>query len=380
MSASAPGGYNTSSANCTANNQSPVNLSRSTADECKRACDFSVDPIETQTASISVDNGIIIRLTNLASPPTAIYNNIKYGCSKIELYGNAQHAYDNTWSQLELVVYFTSPGYKTVLMSVPVNSSGATDTPSTRFFNAFVGHTDSQAKISLGASWALQNAVPADMSYFVYPGRDFTCGAECMWIVYNSPIQINATDYAAVKKVLTSSWRKPLQQLSKPGEPEERHVWFRNATEENPAYMQKDGKVYMKCRRLNTKGQVAGEEGFDNMREGFFGGAIEGLDNPPAPPPVVKSGGVKSAEKKEKDANTALRAKNVRAYIYGYYLQFGGMWGILLIVLGTAFTILLQTVWSQTIDETFDWFMTVPNFIHAFVSPPSSAYPPSSSS
>jgi len=252
-------------------------------------------------------------------------------------------------------------------MSVPINSSGATDTPSTQFFNAFVGHTDSQSKISLGASWALQNAIPADMSYFVYPGRDFACGTECTWIVYNSPVQINATDYAAVKRVLTSSWRKPLQQLSKPGAPEERHVWFRSATEENPAYMQKDGKVYMKCRRLNTKGQVAGEEGFSNAREGFFGGAIEGLDNPPAAPAVVKSGGVKTAEKKEKDAKTAQQAKNVWAHIYGFYLQLGGIWGILLIIFGTAFAVLLQTVWSGTMNETFDWIVTIPNFIHEFL-------------
>ena len=364
----APTGYVDTSANCTANNQSPVNLSRSTADECKRVCDFSVDPIETQKASIEVDNRIIIRLKNLASQPTATYNNIRYACSKIELYGNAQHAYDNTWSQLELVVYFTSPGYKTVLMSVPVNSSGATDTPSTRFFNAFVGHTDSQSQISLGASWALQNAVPADMSYFVYPGRTFTCGEQCVWIVYNSPIQINATDYAEVKRVLTSSWRKPLQQLSAPGNSDERHVWFRNATEENPAYMKKDGKVYMKCRRLNTRGQIAGEESFSNMREGFFGGAIEGLDNPPEPAPTIRSGGVKAADKKEKDAETAVRAKNVLAYFYGFYLQIGGIWGILLIVFGTTFVILLETVWSDTMDEMFDWIMTNPNFIREFFS------------
>jgi hypothetical protein len=302
----------------------------------------------------------------MSSPPTATYNNIKYGCSKIELYGTAQHAYDNQRSQFELVATFTSPGYKQVMMSVPVNGSGAMDTPSTRFFNAFVGNTDSQSQISLGRSWSLQNAVPADMSYFVYEGRDFFCTTEVTWIVYNSPIQINATDETAVRSVLTSTWRKSLQQLSKPGDPDERQVYFKSATEENPAYMQKDGKVYMKCRRLNTKGQVAGEEeGFANMREGFFGGEIEGLENPP--PPTVTLGGVKAKEKKEKDAQTALMAKNVWANVYSYYLQFGGLWGILLLIFGVAFTILLQTTWSTTMDETFDWIMTIPNFIHEFL-------------
>jgi hypothetical protein len=334
-------------------------------------CDFSVDPVESRTAKIGVDaNKVVMTLTNLSPPPTATYNNIRYACNKIELYRNAQHTYDgNTVNEHELVAYFTSPGYKAVLMSVPVNGSGASGTPSTKFFNAFVGNTDSQTQISLGPSWTVQNVVPENMSYFVYSGRSFTCETECIWIVYNSPVFMNTTDSSAVKNVLIN-WIKQPQQLSTPGSPDERKVYFRDAIEENPAYMKKDGKVYMKCRRLNTKGQVAGEEGFDNMREGFFGGEIEGLENPPPPPepaPVVRSGGAKATEKKGRDANTALQAKNVLAYMYRFYLQIGGFWGILLIVFGTAFTILLQTLWSDTMNQMFDWMVTLPNFVHEFL-------------
>ena len=366
------GGYDPASANCTANNQSPVNLSRSTADQCERACDFSVDPIETQSATIGLDNsrGVMI-LTNLSPPPTATYNNIRYACNKIELYGNAQHAYDNTWSQLELVAHFTSPGYTTVLMSVPVNSSGATNTPATKFFNAFVGNTDSNTRISLGESWSVQNVVPSEMSYFVYAGRTFTCETQCTWILYNSPVQINASDYAVFKRAQANNWKKPLQQLSAPASSNERKVYFRSATQENPAYVKKDGKVYMKCRRLNTQGQVAGEEGFDNMREGFFGGEIEGLENPPnpapGPAPTIRSGGLTSAEKKKKDAETAITGKNIRMGFYNFYLQLGGIWGILLIVAATALAILLNTLWSKTLNEMFDWAMAFPNFIHEFL-------------
>jgi hypothetical protein len=189
------------------------------------------------------------------------------------------------------------------------------------------------------------------------------------WILYNSPVQINASDYSVVKRVLTSSWKKPLQQLSPEGSANERHVFFRSATQENPAYVKKDGKVYMKCRRLNTQGQVAGEEGFDNMREGFFGGAIEGLDNPPAPAPApkIKSGGLTSAEKKKKDAETAVVGKNIRMMYYNFYLQIGGLWGLLLIVASTAFAILLNTLWAQSLDQMFDWAMVFPNFFHEFL-------------
>jgi hypothetical protein len=124
----------------------------------------------------------------------------------------------------------------------------------------------------------------------------------------------------------------------------------------------------MKCRRLNTQGQVAGEEGFDNMREGFFGGSIEGLDNPPpVQAPTVRSGGLTGAQKKKKDAETAVTGKNIRMMFYNFYLQLGGIWGILLIVAATAFAILLNTLWSKTLNEMFDWAMSVPNFFHEFL-------------
>ena len=359
-------GYNPASANCTANYQSPVNLSQSTAKECERACDFSVDPIETQSAKVSVVGSFMIQLTSLSPPPTATYNNVRYVCDRIELYRAAQHAYDNSWNQHELVARFTSPGYKTVMMSVPVNSSGTTGSPSTNFFSAFVGHTDSQSAISLGSSWTLQNAIPQDMSYFAYEGRTFMCDEAVMWIVYKNSIQINTTDEATVVRVLTKAWKKPLQQLSPAGASNERYVFFRSEEQENPAYVQRDGKVYMKCRRLNTKGQIAGEETFSNMREGFFGGAIEGLENPPA----IKSGNVKTAEKKKKDAESEKQAKNFWARVYAFYLQFGGLWGILLIVFSGAFVFLLNTLWSHTLDEMFDWFVAIPNLIHEFISPP----------
>jgi carbonic anhydrase len=368
---SPPSGYDTASANCTANNQSPVDLSRLDVKNCERACDFSVDAIETQSATVAVDNNkMLMTLTNLSPPPTATYNNIRYACNKIELYRMPWHSYDGTYiGTLELVAHFTSPGYTAVLMSVPVNSSAATDTPSTKFFNAFVGYVNS---VSLRNSWSLQNAVPSDMSYFVYAGRSFTCETKCTWIVYNNAIQINNNNYENVKNVLTTQWRKEPQQLSAPGSANERHVYFRNATQENPAYSKKDGKVYMKCRRLNTQGQVAGEEGFDNMREGFFGGSIEGLDNPgPGPAPVeaptVRSGGLTGAQKKKKDAETAVTGKNIRMMFYNFYLQLGGIWGILLIVAATAFAILLNTLWSKTLNEMFDWAMSVPNFFHEFL-------------
>jgi hypothetical protein len=184
-------------------------------------------------------------------------------------------------------------------------------------------------------------------------------------------VQINASDYAVFKRAQGNNWKKPLQQLSAPASSNERKVYFRSATQENPAYVKKDGKVYMKCRRLNTQGQVAGEEGFDNMREGFFGGEIEGLENPPnpapGPAPTIRSGGLTSAEKKKKDAETAITGKNIRMGFYNFYLQLGGIWGILLIVAATALAVLLNTLWSKTLNEMFDWAMAFPNFIHEFL-------------
>lgn len=384
-----PSGYTPTSGGCVANDQSPVDLVRSTADKCNRRCDFSIPPTVITTAKVSVDaSKLFLSLTSLTPPPTAVYNDTLYQCTRIDVYGTAQHAYNRIYRQMEVVATFTS-GSSTIMASIPVTSTGATGTPSTTFFNKFAGYTASPSAIPLGVS--LASAVPSNMSYFVYSGRQFfgSC-APVTWIVYNQATSISESDYGILQGVLTNGYQKPLQQLSPPGNPNERHVSFRDVREENPAYSRQDGKVYMKCRRLNTSGVVAGE----SNRETFFGGSIEGLDNPPpqfnadltakpvvadaslsTPATRVQSGGVTATAKEEADNEFVMTMKNVWGSIVRFFQGFGVL-GAILMILEVWLAVRLQTDWRKTPENIFKVLIFIPNFIHAYMFSSSSSSAP----
>ena len=391
--ATPPSGYNPDSTGCVANDQSPVNLSRSTADKCNRRCDFSVQPSAITTAKIAVDpSKLFLSLTNLTPPAVATYNDTTYQCTQIDVYGTSQHAYDGVYQNLEMVATFTN-GSSTLLVSIPVASNGATGTPSARFFNKFAGYTASPGAIPMGVS--LGDAVPANMSYFVYSGRTFfgAC-TPVTWIVYNQASFISTSDYGILQGVLTNTYRKPLQQLSPPGNPNERHVSYRDVREENPAYLQPDGRVYMKCRRLNTSGEAATGD-----REKFtMNSTIEGLDNPapefsadgsakparpsdsPADPATrVQSGGVIATAKEEAADSVAMQAKNVWGGIVRFFGGFGVL-GAILMVLEVAMAVALQTVWRETPENIFKLMIFVPNVINAYLFSAYSSLPKSASS
>jgi hypothetical protein len=229
------------------------------------------------------------------------------------------------------------------------------------------------------------------MSYFVYSGRQFfgSC-APVTWIVYNQATSISESDYGILQGVLTNGYQKPLQQLSPPGNPNERHVSFRDVREENPAYSRQDGKVYMKCRRLNTSGVVAGE----SNRETFFGGSIEGLDNPPpqfnadltakpvvadaslsTPATRVQSGGVTATAKEEADNEFVMTMKNVWGSIVRFFQGFGVL-GAILMILEVWLAVRLQTDWRKTPENIFKVLIFIPNFIHAYMFSSSSSSAP----
>jgi hypothetical protein len=145
-----------------------------------------------------------------------------------------------------------------------------------------------------------------------------------------------------------------------------------------------DGKVYMKCRRLNTSGQVAGDT--STRREAFFGGKIEGLDNPapefsadgtakPAAPlpesgsdPAtrVQSGGVIATAKEEAADNVAMQAKNVWGSIVQFFQGFGVL-GAILMILEVWLAVSLQTTWHKTPEDVFKVLIFLPNVAHAYM-------------
>jgi len=307
---------------------------------------------------------------------TASFNDGRYTCTQIDLYNMAQHAIENSYGDLELVATFTSPGRKMIKMSVIINSSARnTKSPSIDFLNAFVPHaSDGNVTVTFDGTWSLQNILPQDLSYFIYDGRDFvTCAEECMWVVYKNSVDIDSSTYARmVGSTVSNRMRKPLQQLSVNPQDHERHVYYSDAVDSNPAYAKKDGKVYMRCRRIARKAGGSKKETF----VGGQGGGIEGLANPdgeddPEPldiPTQVRSGGLTDSVSKENRAERALKAKNLGERIKNWLTEGGGIYAIILtIILTAALFCILMTEYIKLPITILSYTLSVPDFLHHFL-------------
>ena len=383
--------FNVDAQGCKDQNQSPINLTQSTSMPCKRLCDWKVTDRSVRSATIVKHNNSAISLINFSESMTASYNASQndpatYTCSQIDLYNMAQHSIENSYGDLELVATFTSPSKKTIKMSVIIMSSSRnTKSPSIDFLNAFVPHaSDGNVNVTFDGTWSLQNIVPADMAYFVYEGRDFvTCAEECTWIVYKNMVDIDSSTYARfVGSTASNRVRKPLQQLSSSGQDYERHVYYSDPADTNPAYLKKDGKVYMRCRRLNLKGQVKKK----SKKETFVGSdTIEGFDDEEEDdtpeekaPTQVKSGGLTDSARTAISDAATLKAKNRFAIVSEWFASIGGVFGILLALNFIGSILLIVLTMKFLPIRIFIFLMWVPDFLHQllFGAASSSAAPP----
>jgi hypothetical protein len=313
---------------------------------------------------------------------TASYNASKndpatYTCSAIYLHNMAQHSIENSYADLELVATFTSPGKKTIKMSVMIVSSARnTKSPSIEFLNAFVPQaSDGNANVKFDGTWSLQNIVPANMAYFVYEGRDMIrCSEECTWIVFKNPVDIDSSTYARfVGTTSPTRVRKPLQQLSLNGQEHERHVYYSDPVETNPAYMKKDGKVYMRCRRLRANNKSS------KKKETFIGSTIEGLgdgggpdeeddeeevpeDKPPAQ--QVKSGPLSDSTKAAVSDALTLKIKNRFQIVFDWFQSIGGIFGVLLALNFIGSIALIILTMSTIPIRIFIFLMWIPEMFH----------------
>ena len=362
---------------CKEQDQSPINLSQSTSRKCKRLCDWKVNDRSIRSATVVKPNNSAISLINFSESITASYNESDnnpstYTCSQIDLYNMSQHAIENSYGDLELVATFTSPGKKTIKMGVIIVSSARnTKSPSIAFLNAFVPHaSDGNVNVTFDGTWSLQSIVPPEMAYFVYEGRDFvTCSEECTWVVYKNPVDIDSSTYARfVGSTVSDRVRKPLQQLSVNGQEHERHVYFSDPKDVNPAYTKKDGKVYMRCRRLKPNGQAASKK-----KETFVGGSSREYfgedeeDDQGEAAPVVQSGGVIAAEAAKKSDETKMTTKNLLVRLSEWFTGIGGVFGILTAGSIIASTCLIAFLWPSVPIRIFWISMWIPEFFHQLV-------------
>jgi hypothetical protein len=279
----------------------------------------------------------------------------------------SQHSIENGYGDLELVATMTSPGKMAVKMSVIINSSARNSkSPSIDFLNAFVPQAaDGNVAVTFDGSWSLQKILPLELSYFVYEGRDFiNCEEQCKWIVYKNPVDIDSSTYARlVGSTVPDRMRKPLQQLSVNPQNHERHVYYSDAVDSNPAYAagKKDGKIYMRCRRMalgpgGTRKPTSGKESFDNPSEDDV--------EPVEEETQVESGGLLNAISSEDVAARALAAQNNGQKILDWFISIGGVYGVLLAIWVIALTVLLATVSRVIPIKIYSMLMYVPAFLY----------------
>jgi carbonic anhydrase len=362
--------FESDKAACKDQDQSPINLTQTTSLPCKRLCNWSVDDRSVRSATVSKPNTSVVSLSNFSETITASFNESKYTCSRIDLYNMSQHSIENGYGDLELVASMTSPGKMAIKMSVIINSSARNSkSPSIDFLNAFVPHAgDGNVAVTFDGTWSLQKILPSQLSYFVYEGRDFiNCEEQCKWIIYKNPVDIDSSTYARlVGSTVPDRMRKPLQQLSVNPQDHERHVYFSDAVDANPAYAadKKDGKVYMRCRRAElgpggTRNTTAGKESFDNPSEDDV--------EPVAEDTQVRSSGLLRSVSSEDVAARAMAAENNGQKIYEWFLSIGGFYGLVLTAWVIVLTILMFTALREIPIKIYSMLMYVPAFFYALL-------------
>ena len=225
-------------------------------------------------------------------------------------------------------------------MSVILRSTPG-DTPSSKFFNAFVPYVDHGSAITLPKSWSIQDVIPDTPSYYIYTGTTVwpACQPNVTWIVYSNTVSIDPSDYAKLVRAVKPS-RRPLEEVA------DRKVTFFDA---KGVTTPRDGKLYMRCRRSGQKKEEE-EQGGPNK-------------------PVVKVGGLEDATSDEQKAANQMALNNASAAAAAAYQSMGGIYGVLtvLVLVATSGGLFFTSTGKQLGATAFVIAFIVPHYIRAAV-------------
>jgi carbonic anhydrase len=234
---------------CPATNQSPINLSQSSAKPCDLLCELVMDDVMIPSANLMVsDEGLILQSTSGLG--SCKYNGEGYTCNVILVNHPSHHTIENIQADAEVIAIFTNPTGKYLCVSALARVNSAQST-ATQFFNAFVPYADPTQKyttVNLGENWGVFMMVPPEGSYYVYEGSMvFPTCQPAQWVVFKSMINIDPNEFAYLVKNVTPGSR-PIQPLG------DREVFFNDITKLPGAPQAPDGKTYMRCKRVAKKG------------------------------------------------------------------------------------------------------------------------------
>lgn len=236
---------------CSSADQSPINLSQSASKPCDLMCELVFDDVYISQANVHVSNeGLILEST--ASLGSCKFNGEGYTCNILLLTHPSHHTIENIQADAEAVAIFTNPTGKYLCVSslIRVNPS---QTSSSHFFNAFIPYanpTIDSVTVNLGEQWGLFMMVPPAGQYFVYDGSLVVPPCQSSkWCVFKSMINIDSNDFAMLVKNVSPGSR-PIQPLGN------REVFFNDVSQLPGGPMPKDGKTYMRCKRVAKKNEV----------------------------------------------------------------------------------------------------------------------------
>jgi carbonic anhydrase len=206
--------YNSSAPLNCPGDQSPINLSYSSAKPCDLLCDIVIDNAMVSQANVIVsDEGLMLQSTT--SLGSCKYNGEGYMCNALVINHPSHHTIENIQADGEVIAVFTNPTGKYLCVSSLFRVNSA-QTPSSHFFNSFIPYANASqqyTQVNLGDNWSLSMMVPPNKAHFVYDGSmPWNCTQYSKWVVYKSMINIDSNVFAFLVKTVSPGSR-PVQPL-----------------------------------------------------------------------------------------------------------------------------------------------------------------------
>lgn len=227
-------------------NQSPINLSQSSAETCDLLCEFVMDEVAVSTATVSTTNeGVFIHSSSGLG--TCKYNGDGYTCNLVLISHPSSHTVETIQADGEVVAVFTNPSNDKKLCVSSLFRQNNGQTPSSKFFNAIIPYANpasQNSNIALGGDWSLNLMIPQTGSYFTYNGSyTFEPYSTCRWVVFKSMINIDPNDFALLVKYTQPHFR-PIQGLGN------RQVFYNDIDKLPGAPTAHDNKLYIRLRKI----------------------------------------------------------------------------------------------------------------------------------
>jgi carbonic anhydrase len=226
-------------AQCLSANQSPINLSQSSAKPCDLTCDLVMDDNYISQATVSIsDEGLILNSTSLGS---CKFRGESYVCQALHINHPSHHTLEGVQADGEVTAIFQKPTGELLCVSslFRVNPS---QTSSYTFFKQFVPYSlstgDTQVKLQ---DWSLSMMIPPSSPYYTYAGSTLVppC-VPCEWVVFKTMINMDTGDFAYLVRNSQAGSRSLQGQGS-------REIFF-NDTQNLSGVMPNDGKLYIRLK------------------------------------------------------------------------------------------------------------------------------------